>query len=106
MMTSAANPSRVAPNWPASPHSTTTCPQQIRIFRIAEQLYNTEVSLRTKKMQRFDENSGRLEEVDEEAEEELDYDYEQVVENGEDAVGSRRRPKKPKELENCAEKNK
>jgi hypothetical protein len=47
-------------------------------------------------MQRFDENRGRLEEVDEGAEEDLDYDYEQV----EDAVGSRRRPKKPKELEN------
>jgi hypothetical protein len=55
-------------------------------------------------MQRFDENRGRLEEVDEGAEEDLDYDYEQVVENGEAAVGSRRRPKKPKELENCAEK--
>jgi hypothetical protein len=51
-------------------------------------------------MQRFDENRGRLEEVDEGAEEDLDYDYEQVAENGEDAVGSRRRPKKPKELEN------
>jgi hypothetical protein len=56
------------------------------------------------KMQRFDENRGRLEEVDEGAEEDLDYNYEQVVENGEDAVGSRRRPKKPEELENCAEK--
>jgi hypothetical protein len=55
-------------------------------------------------MQRFDENRGRLEEVDEGAEDDLDYDYEQVVENGEDAVGSRRSPKKPEELENCAEK--
>jgi hypothetical protein len=44
-------------------------------------------------MQRFDENRGRAEEVDEGEEENLDYEYEQVEENGEDAVGPRRRPK-------------
>jgi hypothetical protein len=55
-------------------------------------------------MPRPEECGGRADQVGEEAKEELDYDYEQVVENGEDAVGSRRRLKKPTELENCAEK--
>jgi hypothetical protein len=49
MMTSAGNPKRVARKWPASPPSTTTCSQQIRIFLIAERLYNSQVTLRAKK---------------------------------------------------------
>jgi hypothetical protein len=50
-------------------------------------------------MQRFDENRGRADEVDEGEEENLDYEYEQVEENGEDAVGPRRSPKDPEKAQ-------